>query len=255
MVNLVPILARKPNAPRSLVVGYAIEDIGVVTYILGRLQARKVNNSHHLATCRVYAYNVFCEIDISPNLTLYPFEFVEVFDLPAPECYIECAESLEGLGIAQGYGVCAIAHIEHLAIGCEPPTLAFVVKLAHLAQRLAVIDKSLPFAPSELVDLLAQERYALAKVGARECHLLLGSTSRCGLVGFQHRGAVASRTLPKYTIGVLEALRVVRSGVGKFGDGAKRIVFQRCRCCRVVGCGAFLSSSATPASHSHNGKK
>ena len=85
--------------------------------------------------------------------------------------------------------------------------------LAQLAKRLLVIDEGFAFAPSELEKLLAQQGYALAKIVAGERNLLL-ARSAVGLVAFECRVPIATRALPKQSIGKLEALCVIRSGVG-----------------------------------------
>ena len=85
--------------------------------------------------------------------------------------------------------------------------------LAQLAKRLLVIDEGFAFAPSELEKLLAQQGYALAKIVAGERNLLL-ARSAVGLVAFECRVPIATRALPKHSVGKLEALCVVRGGVG-----------------------------------------
>ena len=97
--------------------GDAVEDIGVVGDIEGRLQTRKVNHAYDVSACGVDADNGVGHIDICPNLPINPFELVELIDLATAESYGNGAEGLEGLGVANGQDVAAIAHIEHLPIG------------------------------------------------------------------------------------------------------------------------------------------
>ena len=77
MVYLTPTLTRKQDTSLLLVIGYAIENIGIdITLRLGQ-QALTINNSLDNARRRIDNDNLIAQIDICPYLAINPLQLIE----------------------------------------------------------------------------------------------------------------------------------------------------------------------------------
>ena len=103
------------------IVGDAVEDIGAVGFGKLFFQACEVEPAGDLAVVGRDAGDLVGLVDVSKDLAVDPFEFVEVCQRDLTVFDFEGLEDGEILGVDELEGAGAVAHDELFAIICEAP--------------------------------------------------------------------------------------------------------------------------------------
>ena len=205
-----PIFARDEDAFILAVVGYAVQNIGRRRMLALGEDALEVDNTLDDACLGVDDYDFVGGVDVRPDLTLDPLQFIEKMDGVALVGDRYGRYALETLGFDGREACRAIGHIELAAVGRKSPALARVAVNLRAAAAVAVVDVGFVVGPGELVDLVAEQGDALAKLtlGKLGNHVSLAGGQVDAL---QSRMAVLTRALPHHTVHILQTLRVACS--------------------------------------------
>ena len=228
------------------VVGDAVEHVGFGAVFGFGQDACEVDHPLDDARSRVDDDDLLGGVDVGPDFTLDPLQFVEVVDGLSLVGDGRALLAPESRGVDRMDAGRTVGHVELLPVGGQPPPLAGVAEVAELPHGGRVVDVAGVGVPGQLVEPAVEQGDSLAELRTRQARHRPAAS--CGKVGRpQDRLPILARSLPKDAVGVLQPLRVGVGGVGVGGLDAVSVFggFALPWGCRCGGRGAAAGGAAT----------